>query len=119
MDVQEYKRRLLDLEARLSGRTARERHDGRTSAESSPGDVGDASVIDEGRSQEFTEEELDVAVLQQVREALRRIDAGTFGRCVVDGGPIEQRRLDAIPWTPYCLKHQQLLEAAARPRPTL
>jgi DnaK suppressor protein len=51
---------------------------------------------------------------------LKRIDDGTFGQCAVDGGPIEAKRLDAIPWAPYCLKHQTLLEAAARRRmPTL
>jgi RNA polymerase-binding transcription factor DksA len=39
---------------------------------------------------------------------------------VVDGGPIEEKRLEAVPWTPYCLKHQKLLEAASQTRtPTL
>ena len=51
-------------------------------------------------------------MLQQVRDALTRVDAGTFGRCIVDGGPIEEKRLDAMPWTPYCLKHEQLRNAA-------
>ena len=53
-------------------------------------------------------------------DALKRIDDGTFGTCVVDGGPIEEARLEAVPWTPYCLKHQQMREASAPPRtPTL
>ena len=41
---------------------------------------------------------------------------GTSGRCVVDGQPIEPKRLEAVPWTPYCLKHQNELatEAATR-----
>jgi RNA polymerase-binding transcription factor len=119
MNVQQYKRRLLDLEARLSGRTTRARENARAQAQDSPGDAGDASVADEGESEEFTEAELDATVLQQVRDALRRIDDGSFGRCVVDGAPIEEKRLEAVPWTPYCLKHQKLLEAASRPRPTL
>ena len=33
---------------------------------------------------------LGATVLQQVRDALRRIDEGTFGRCVVDGVAIER-----------------------------
>ena len=48
-----------------------------------PGDVADASVADEAESTAFTDAELDASVLQQVRDALRRIDDGTFGRCVV------------------------------------
>jgi RNA polymerase-binding transcription factor DksA len=46
-----------------------------------------------------------------VRDALRRIEAGTFVTCTVDGGPIEPQRLEASPWVPYCLKHQEQLEA--------
>jgi len=119
MNTQEYKRRLLDLEKRLSDRTTRARADARAQTTDQPGDSADASVVDEGESEEFTEVELDATVLQQVRDALRRIDEGTFGRCVVDGGPIEPKRLEAVPWTPYCLKHQRLLEVASRPSPTL
>jgi len=53
-------------------------------------------------------------VLSEVRAALQRINDGTYGRCVIDGGPIEEKRLQSIPWTPYCLKHQQELEEQAR-----
>ncbi len=31
---------------------------------------------------------------------------------VVDGGPIEEKRLEAIPWAAYCLKHEKLLETS-------
>ena len=117
MNIQLYKRRLQDLEARLSNQTARAESNAR--AQDWQGDAGDASVADEGESEEFTEAELDATVLQQVRDALDRIDKGTFGRCIVDSGPIEEKRLEAVPWTPYCLKHQTLLEAASRPMPTL
>jgi DnaK suppressor protein len=117
MNVQDYKRRLVELEKRLVARAAGERQRGRDQLMDSPGDIGDASVVDEAESEDFTEAELDAAVLQQVRDALVRIEDGTFGRCTVDGGPIEPKRLEAVPWTPYCLKHQKLLEAAARPVP--
>ena len=120
MNVQEYKQRLLDLDARLSTRVANERELAREQVVDSPRDTADDSVSDEAQSEDFTEAELDATVLQQVREALQRIEDGTFGRCVVDGEPIEPKRLEAIPWTPYCLKHQNGLatESAAR-TPTL
>ena len=117
MNVQEYKQRLLDLEARLSTRVAEERKQGREQVVDSPRDTADDSVTDEAQSEDFTEAELDATVLQQVREALQRIEDGTFGRCVVDGEPIEPKRLEAIPWTPYGVKHQRQLEAAS-PRTT-
>jgi DnaK suppressor protein len=116
VDIQVYKKRLLDLEKDLSSRAGREASLGRDQTADVSRDTGDAGVADEAASEDFTEAEGDAAVLQQVREALGRIDNGTFGQCVVDGGPIEPKRLDAIPWTPYCLKHQTALEAAAQPR---
>jgi RNA polymerase-binding transcription factor DksA len=70
-------------------------------------------------SEEFAEAEHSAEVLQQLRDALGRVDDSTFGTCIVDGGPIEEPRLE-VPWTPYCLKHAQRLEAAASSRtPTL
>ena len=93
MDVQPYKEQLLELEARLSIRTDREMAEGREQTADSARDAGDASVADASASDNFNGAELDSAVLQQVRDALRRIEDGTFGTCIVDGGTIEEKRL--------------------------
>ncbi len=120
MNIQRDKQRLLDLEKTLSARIGQEADQGRREFIESAHDVGDASVADEAASEEFAEAEHNANVLQQVRDALRRVDDGTFGTCIVDGGPIEEQRLEAEPWTPYCLKHAQRREAAASLRtPTL
>jgi DnaK suppressor protein len=119
MDVQPFKHRLVELEASLTARIARERGDALAEIRQEPGDAADASVADEREEESFTEADADVEQLQQVRDALRRINEGTFGRCVVDGKPIETKRLEAEPWTPYCLEHQQRLERGSRPTPTL
>jgi DnaK suppressor protein len=120
MNVQHYKQRLLELEQTLSTRAGRALAEGRGEFIDSAHDVGDASVADEAASVAFTEAGNDAAVLQQVRDALGRIADGTFGKCIVDGGPIDEVRLEAVPWTPYCLKHERRLEAAAPPKtPTL
>jgi DnaK suppressor protein len=119
-NFEQYKRRLLELEKQLSDRLLHEEQSGREHTFDVPADSGDASLADEANSEEFTRAELDATILKQVRDALRRIDEGTFGRCAVDGGPIEEMRLQTVPWTPYCFKHQKLLEAASRQRaPTL
>jgi len=120
MNIQRYKQRLLELEKTLSAQIGHEADRGRGEFIDSAHDVGDASVADEVASEEFTEAEHNSAVLQQVRDALGRVADGTFGTCIVDGEPIEDRRLEAMPWTPYCLKHEQGLEVAASSRtPTL
>ena len=119
MDLSRYKQRLSDLEASLSSRTTRDVESGREQLIDTAADAGDASVADESESEDFTEAQLDATILQQVQDALRRIENGTYGQCLVDGGPIDPKRLDAVPWAPYCTRHQKLLEAASRPKPTL
>jgi DnaK suppressor protein len=120
MNTQHYKQRLLDLEATLSARIGRQADQGRGEFIDSAHDAGDASVADERASEEFAEAEQNGDVLQQVRDALGRVTDGTFGTCVVDGGPIEEQRLEAVPWTPYCLKHAKGREATASSRtPTM
>ncbi len=43
------------------------------------------------------------AEVVQVRAALRRLDAGTYGRCAKCGEPIGAARLAAIPSTTTCV----------------
>ena len=120
MNPNDYKRRLLAKEQELLARVERAMASAREPGDGSPQDVGDESVTDELKEERFAEAEADRTVLNQVRDALKRIDNGTFGTCVVDGKAIEEGRLEAMPWTPYCLRHQQLREATGPPRtPTL
>lgn len=118
MNQQQYRRRLLDLEKVLSTRIDREAQHGREQLLEVAADTADASVADEGAAEDFTEADMNSTTLTQVREALARLDTGTFGRCVVDGGPIEPARLEAAPWAKYCLKHQNALEEGS-PKSTL
>jgi len=119
MDVNSYRLRLIELEARLSKHLTRDVNSARAQVIETSADAADASVADESESEDFTEAELDATTLQQVQDALRRIENGTYGQCAIDGGPIEPARLDAVPWTPYCVRHQKLLEATSKPKATL
>lgn len=51
------------------------------------------------------------ALLIQVEEALKRLDNGTYGQCIICGKQIPEERLEAIPWTLLCVEDQQQLEA--------
>jgi DnaK suppressor protein len=48
--------------------------------------------------------------LRLIEEALARIADGSFGDCVNCGEEIQPKRLDAIPWTPHCIRCQELVE---------
>ena len=50
------------------------------------------------------------ALLTEVQEALKRIEQGTYGKCVVCGRPIPEKRLEAIPWAARDVEHEAKLE---------
>jgi RNA polymerase-binding protein DksA len=43
-------------------------------------------------------------ILDQINDALGRIDDGTFGTCLECGTPISELRLKALPYTPLCVR---------------
>lgn len=49
-------------------------------------------------------------LLRNVRAALRRINDGTFGVCVHCEEDISPKRLNAVPWTAYCIQCQELAD---------
>jgi DnaK suppressor protein len=113
VNIDDYKQRLLELEKDLSTRTRREAASARDQSPDGPGDAGDASASDETASESFSEAQLSSDILKEVRDALIRVDDGSFGKCIVDGEPINPKRLEAVPWTRYCLKHQGEIDAEA------
>ena len=54
--------------------------------------------------------------LGQVSTALRRMDEGSYGACQECGEPIDERRLLALPATPFCTSCQADHERPGRGR---
>jgi DnaK suppressor protein len=48
--------------------------------------------------------------LRLVEEAIDRLSDGSFGDCTNCGDEISAKRLEAIPWAPYCINCQELME---------
>ena len=53
---------------------------------------------------------MDTSNLALVRLALKRIDEGSFGECIHCGKTIGLKRLEALPWTPYCIDCREKIE---------
>jgi len=49
-------------------------------------------------------------LLRQVKAALRRIAAGSFGTCIECEFAINPKRLAAVPWAPYCIRCQDAVD---------
>jgi len=57
-----------------------------------------------------------ILLLRLIEAALTRMQEGKYGVCAVCGNPITPRRLDALPWTQYCLRCQQVRERRTEPK---
>ena len=124
MDEAAARRRLEQERARLEGvrETFADEH---LSDESETENVSELSSIDQHQADlgtETFEREKDMSILEQVdaeladvEHALQRLDDGTYGTCEVDGKPIPEERLEALPATRFCLAHQSQAEHGTRP----
>ena len=90
--------------------------------------VNEAEMRNRDRDQEATQDPADVAanayakelsismsegdrrLLTLIDEALKRIETGDYGECVHCGEPVQEKRLEAIPWARHCLRCQDLQE---------
>ena len=85
------------------------------------GDTGEPSSIDQHPADsganlaDADREEASVEILhaqqERVREALARVDAGTYGRCIDCGSELPVERLEARPDAARCVNCQQRLES--------
>jgi RNA polymerase-binding transcription factor DksA len=64
----------------------------------------DAASETESRELDLARQTMFEARLGLIDEALRRLDRGEYGRCVICGKEIPQERLELVPETPYCVE---------------
>ena len=114
--------RSADLDAEIrDGRDRRETTERYEKIASDTPDAGDASVGTEQVDLRSAQIDRDAVELQQVKDALGRIDDGTYGMCVDCGQEIEVARLQANPSAERCLRCQTLYEKryATNPPPSM
>jgi DnaK suppressor protein len=58
----------------------------------------------------FSLSDMERQQLVRVEDALKSIDAGTYGACDECGEEIEVKRLQAVPWAVFCLRCQELAD---------
>ncbi len=106
-NVQVFKQRLLAREQELTADISRIENEARDSRSAEVEDPIDQVTSAETKATGFQEATLAAQVLGQVRAALQRIEDGSYGICLDCGRSIEPARLEAVPWTPYCLADQE------------
>lgn len=106
MNTNKLKKQLQVKEQQLLADMARGAADSRESHGAEVQDRTDQVASSEMKEGLFQENNYDWNILIEVREALQRIENGTFGKCAACGQQIDADRLNAIPWTSYCLNDQ-------------
>jgi DnaK suppressor protein len=113
MNMEHFKAKLLAREQELQSEITTFEGEALNSRTAEVEDSTDRAVSDEAKSSAFETSATAAANLTLVRDALQRIKDGTFGKCVDCGRQIEEARLEAVPWTPYCLEDQQKHDQAS------
>ncbi|MGE0757364.1 MAG: TraR/DksA family transcriptional regulator [Pirellulaceae bacterium] len=117
-EMKVFKQRLLEMRARLRGDVTAmaEAALSKTRSEAS-GDLSSmplhmADVGSDNFEQEFTLSLLqsEEATLEQIEIALERIEEGVYGSCAECESKIAKARLNALPYTPFCIKCASKLE---------
>ena len=75
--------------------------------EEHPHDEGDLSQQSHEEWIFLNRNTLDIKLLREVQDALRRIDQGSYGVCYECEEPISTKRLDAVPWAKFCVACQE------------
>jgi len=105
-----FKKRLETRLQELRRIVNRTQADGRSADEDSTQDIADRAASSYNKEFLFSQSNNERHLLQMVEKALARIREGSFGECINCGKEINSKRLEAVPWTRYCIQCQEKLE---------
>lgn len=119
-EMKPFKAMLLELRARMRGdvsalaNAALAKAGGDGSGSSIPSHIADmgSDTYEQDNTLRLMDNEGEV--LAQIEGALERIEDGDYGSCVECSGRIPKMRLNAIPYTPYCVKCASQIESNKR-----
>ena len=107
-DLNRYREKLLLLRGRLTGEVERIIEAVQQDVQA-PGTISHLPVHPADQASDGLDVQVDILkneqdILRDVDEALARFEQGTYGECQNCGRAIDAQRLDAIPFTPYCVE---------------
>lgn len=77
-------------------------------------DINDQATLESERSFELRIRDRERKLISKVREALKKVNEGSYGVCESCGEMIGLRRLEARPVTSYCINCKAEMEAEER-----
>lgn len=73
-------------------------------------DLADKAASAYSKELNFSLSDTERNLLMQIEEAFNRMKDGSYGTCTNCGAEIGEKRLQAVPWTPFCIDCQELQE---------
>jgi DnaK suppressor protein len=108
--LESFKKRLEERQQALRKTVSRTEEDGRIADQDTAQDIADRAASSYTKEFLFSQSNNDRQLLHMVETALLRIREGAFGECISCGQEINAKRLEAVPWTRYCIECQEKLE---------
>jgi len=108
--VDYYKKKLAARREELLRTIARTQQEGREADEDPTVDLADKAANSYTKEFLFGQTHNERSLLQLVDDALARIRENSFGDCVSCHQELQQKRLEAVPWTRYCITCQEKKE---------
>ena len=108
--LEAFKKKLEERQQTLRRTVSRTEEDGRVAEQDTAQDIADRAASSYTKEFLFSQSNNERQLLQMVETALQRIREGSFGECVNCGSEINAKRLEAVPWTRYCIACQEKME---------
>jgi DnaK suppressor protein len=105
-----FRKKLLEKKDELFQTVSKTEQYGREADEDATQDIADKAANSYTKEFLFSQSSSERTILQLVNEALDRVEKGTFGYCVACENEINQKRLEAVPWTRHCISCQEMQE---------
>lgn len=105
-----YKKKLASRREELLRTIARTQQEGREADEDPTVDLADKAANSYTKEFLFGQTHNERSLLQLVDDALTRIRENSFGDCISCHQELQQKRLEAVPWTRYCISCQEKKE---------
>ena len=116
--IEHFRHLLENRRVSLLQSVSRTEEDGRAVQENdSAQDIADRASSSYQKEFLFARSNNDRQFLQMVERALSSIAEGSYGECEQCGNPINERRLEAVPWARHCIACQEKLERGELEQP--
>jgi RNA polymerase-binding transcription factor len=110
-DIQDYKKKLVARRNEIVQKLSEFRNESKEVETDIAQDVADKAESSYTKEFLLSLSDTEREQLFQIDAALKRIERKEFGNCQMCQKEVNKKRLNALPWTPYCIECQEKAES--------